>query len=190
MMNAIFAQIDKMERTPRSGVAMCHRQGKNRRVPVRRPEVHHRGAAARRADQADSAQSRIPRPVIAPRTAKAARHHRRSQAGNTTRARAHRGPLSVVGRRCVNNATRPAPPASPERTEGAHDYSGDPEQASPQGNPPQNLFPERATTEAERRCARTRPPRRSSPRRPATAPVPRPDDRCRDASQSDLWTRA
>ena len=28
MMKAIFAQIDKMQRTPRSGVAMCHRQGK------------------------------------------------------------------------------------------------------------------------------------------------------------------
>ena len=27
MMNAIFAQIDKMERAPRSGVAICHRQG-------------------------------------------------------------------------------------------------------------------------------------------------------------------
>ena len=28
MIDAIFAQIEKMERTPRSGVAMCHRQGK------------------------------------------------------------------------------------------------------------------------------------------------------------------
>ena len=28
MMTGIFDQIDKMGRTPRSGVAMCHRQGK------------------------------------------------------------------------------------------------------------------------------------------------------------------
>ena len=28
MMHAIFEQLDQMERTPRSGVTMCHEQGK------------------------------------------------------------------------------------------------------------------------------------------------------------------